>query len=120
MPAGFEGGHVVPEAEIDLWARSDLGRVLRELETRHGHLFDRSTVLLLLGDARNNRLAHRADALARLHHLCRGVVFAVAESQSRWNTGDSALAAYAPHCDLVVESVSLGAIARALRAAASR
>ncbi|MFM8410001.1 MAG: VWA domain-containing protein, partial [Alphaproteobacteria bacterium] len=71
VPAGFEGGHMAPEGEIDLWARSDLGRVLCELETRHAALFDRSTVLLVLGDARNNRLAHRADALARLRHLGR-------------------------------------------------
>ncbi|MFM8410141.1 MAG: hypothetical protein ACKOCT_07670, partial [Alphaproteobacteria bacterium] len=73
-----------------------------------------------LGDARNNRLAHRADALARLRHLGRGVVFAVAEPRARWNTGDSALAAYAPHCDLLLETTSLGALARALRAAAGR
>lgn len=118
VPAGFEGGHVAPEGEIDLWARSDLGRVLCEIEGRHASLFDRSTVLLVLGDARNNRLAHRADALARLRRACRGVVFAVAEPHARWNTGDSALAAYAPHCDLVIETTSLGAIARALRAAA--
>ena len=65
-------------------------------------------------------LAHRADALARLRHRARGVVFAVAEPRVRWNTGDSALAAYAPHCDLLLETVSLGELLRALRAAAVR
>ncbi len=120
VPASFEGGHVVPEGEIDLWARSDLGRVLCEVEARHAALVDRSTVLLLLGDGRNNRLAHRADALARLRHRARGVVFAVAEPRVRWNTGDSALAAYAPHCDLLLETVSLGELLRALRAVAVR
>ena len=112
----YLSGHLAPEGPIDLHARSDHGAVLCELETRHADAIDRSTVLLVLADARSNRRPARADALRRLAGRARAVVWAVPESRERWNTGDSALAAYSPWCDLVVEATSLGGLMRALRA----
>jgi len=120
VPIAFEGGHVLPEGELDLWARSDFGAVLRELEERFAERLDRSTVVLVLGDARNNRRPPRADVLRRLARRARAVVFAVPEPRARWNTGDSALAAYATACDLVVEATTLEGLLRAVRDVARR
>jgi uncharacterized protein len=111
----FRDGHVMPAGELDLYARSDFGAVLCGLEAEWLSLFDRSTVLLVVGDARNNRLPARADVLRRLGARSRAVVWAVAEPRARWYTGDSALASYEPHCDFVVEATSLAGLLSSLR-----
>jgi uncharacterized protein with von Willebrand factor type A (vWA) domain len=117
IEAGFENGHVQPDPGLDLYARSDLGAVLVETERRFAHLIDPTTVLLILGDARNNRRPPHAEVLRRLAERSRAVVWGVPEARARWNTGDSALAAYAPSCDLVIEATSLAGLLTVLRAA---
>jgi uncharacterized protein with von Willebrand factor type A (vWA) domain len=114
-PVTLEGGHVVPDGPLDLHARSDLGRVLVELAGRERVPLGRSTELLVLGDARNNRLPPRADVLRALRDRVQRLVWLVPEPRGRWNTGDSVLALYAPACDAVVECVSLAELVRALR-----
>ena len=115
VPISFESGHVAPEGPLDLHARSDHGAVLCQLEADRTAALDRSTVLLILGDARNNRRPARADALRRLAARARGVIWAVPEPRARWNTGDSALASYAPWCSFVLEATTLDGLVRALR-----
>lgn len=119
VPVDYEDGHIRPEGELDLYGYSDLGTVLAELEASTGERIDRRTVLLVLGDARNNRRPARADVLRRLARRARAVVWAVPEPPPRWNTGDSALASYAPSCDRVLEATSLAGLAAAVREAAS-
>lgn len=118
VPVDFVDGQIRPEGELDLYGYSDHGTVLGELDARAGGLIDRRTVLLVLGDARNNRRPARADALRRLAERARAVVWAVPEAPARWNTGDSALASYAPACNLVVDASSLAGLLAALRAVA--
>jgi len=120
VPVAYEDGHILPDGELDLWARSDFGAVLRDAAAADAIQLDRSTVLLVLGDARNNRLPPRADVWKRLALRARAVVWIVPEPRARWDTGDSALAAYAPACDLVLEATSLHGLAAAVRAAARR
>ena len=98
----FEGGHVVPHEPLDLNARSDFGAVLRLLADRWDAAVGRNTVLLILGDARNNRRPPRGDLLAGFHRTARRVVWLNPEPVARWNTGDSVMATYAKHCDVVL------------------
>ena len=114
-PVTLEGGHVVPDGPLDLHARSDLGRVLVELAGRERVPLGRSTELLVLGDARNNRLPPRADVLRALRDRVQRLVWLVPEARARWDTGDSVLGLYAPSCDAVVECVNLAELVRALR-----
>ncbi|MEW6268278.1 MAG: VWA domain-containing protein, partial [Thermodesulfobacteriota bacterium] len=118
VPIDFVDGHVRPEGELDYHAWSDHGAALADLEARAASVIDRRTVLLILGDARNNRRPARADVLRRLASRARAVVWAVPEPRERWDTGDSALAAYAPSADLVLEATSLAGLLAALREAA--
>ncbi len=97
-----EGGHVVPHAPLDLAARSDFGNVLRLFGTRFEAGLGRNTVLLVLGDARNNRRPPRADLLARLQRAVRAVVWLNPEPPARWNTGDSVMATYARYASTVL------------------
>jgi uncharacterized protein with von Willebrand factor type A (vWA) domain len=109
----FEGRHLVPHETLDLNARSDFGAVLALLGSRADVPLGRNTLLLILGDARNNRRPPRADLLRRLHDGVRRVVWLNPEPPERWNTGDSVMASYERHCDAVLAAWS----ARTLRSA---
>lgn len=116
----FVGGHVRPAAPIDLMARSDFGHVLKDLMQRNASALGADTVLLVLGDARNNRLPARADLLAAARARVRRLLWLNPEAPERWNTGDSAIAAYAPHADVVVACGTLAELDHALAAIARR
>ena len=98
----FEGDHVVPHEPLDLNARSDFGAVLRLLAERYDVVLGRNTVLLILGDARNNRRPPRADLLRHLHRHVRSVIWLNPEPVERWNTGDSVMASYERYCDALL------------------
>jgi uncharacterized protein len=83
---------------------SDYGAVLAAFWDRYGRtgLTDRSTVLIN-GDARNNYRPDGAEVLAAIARRARAVYWLNPEPRAEWNTTDSVLAAYAPHCDGVFE-----------------
>jgi hypothetical protein len=116
VEVSFEHGHVIPHEPLDLAARSDLGNVLQQLWTRHEAALSRNTLVLILGDARNNRRPPRADLLGRVHRQVRRVLWLNPESVRRWNTGDSVQVLYARHCDAVLPAANLRELLRALRA----
>src|SRR2546428_4592832 len=95
-PVSIEHGHVAPGGPLDLHARSDFGRVLVELWERQRARLTRSTLLLVLGDARNNRLPPRADLLRAIADRVQRIVWLGPEPRPRWDTGDSAPGADAP------------------------
>jgi uncharacterized protein with von Willebrand factor type A (vWA) domain len=113
-PVTIEHGHLVPGGTLDLYARSDFGRVLADLG-REARLLTGHTLLLVLGDARNNRLPPRVDLLRRIRDRVQRLVWLVPEPRARWNTADSVIARYAPLCDAVLECQHLGALLSALR-----
>jgi len=115
VPVSIEDGHVAPGGRLDLHARSDFGRVLTDLWEGERGILTRSTLLLVLGDARNNRRPPRADLLRAISDRVQRVVWLVPEPRVRWNTGDSVLALYAPVCDAVLECADLGSLVGAVR-----
>ena len=64
--ADFEQGHLVTSAAIDFDARSDFGRVLAELWERRNEWLNRQTLIVIIGDARNNRRPARAELLRQV------------------------------------------------------
>jgi uncharacterized protein with von Willebrand factor type A (vWA) domain len=116
-PVSVEDGHVAPGEPLDLHARSDFGRVLAELLTHHGGTLRRGTLVLVLGDARNNRLPPRVDLWRQVRERVGRIVWLVPEPRARWDTGDSVLRLYAPLCDAVVECLDPGTLVHAVRAA---
>ncbi|HJU28690.1 MAG TPA: VWA domain-containing protein [Candidatus Binataceae bacterium] len=113
--ADFERGHLVMNPAIDLYARSDFGRVLAQLLRDMPALLNRATVLVILGDARNNRRPARADLLREIARKCRAVIWLNPEPISRWNSGDSAIANYQPEVDALIECDNLCQLESALR-----
>ncbi|MBI4515625.1 MAG: VWA domain-containing protein [Deltaproteobacteria bacterium] len=114
----FEGGQVIPHQALDLAAGSDFGSVLVQLWECWEASFTRNTLVLILGDARNNRRPPRADVLARMRARVRRLVWLNPEQPTRWNTGDSVLATYARQCDLVLGASNLRELVTAIKSAA--
>lgn len=92
--ADFEDGHLVMTPALDLYALSDFGRVLRELWERRAELLGRATVIVVMGDARNNRRPARGDLLDAIAGSCRAVIWLNPEPSERWGIGDSAIRVY--------------------------
>jgi uncharacterized protein len=112
--AGFERGHLAMTPALDLYARSDFGRVLAELWDRRGALITRATVIVIMGDGRNNRRPARADLLRDLARLSRAVLWLIPEPQARWNTGDSVIRQYARAATALIPCENLRELERGL------
>jgi uncharacterized protein with von Willebrand factor type A (vWA) domain len=112
--AGFEDGHLVMTPALDPYARSDFGRVLAELSERRDELLGPATLLIIMGDGRNNRRPARADLLAEIAHRCRAVYWLNPEAPERWGTGDSAINQYARHVAALLPSGTLRELERGL------
>jgi uncharacterized protein with von Willebrand factor type A (vWA) domain len=96
------------EADVVLVdGHSDYGRALTLFEARHSRDVTRRTSVLILGDARNNYHAAQAWVLDDLRRRARALYWLNPEPESYWNSGDSIVATYAPHCDAVVECRTL-------------
>jgi len=100
--------------DLNLLAPSDYGRTFDALRRSRLRPAGRDTVLVVLGDARTNRLDPLAWALEEIARRCRFVLWLVPEARERWGTGDSELARYLPFVDTVVEARDLTGIARGL------
>jgi uncharacterized protein with von Willebrand factor type A (vWA) domain len=111
----LQDGHLVHDVSIDLLARSDFGKVLRLFLERHPQLVTRNTVVLVLGDARNNKRPSRVDLWRRLRQRAQRTVWLNPESEALWGSGDSALAAYGSYCDDVLVAATLRQLHRAVR-----
>src|ERR1700683_2217433 len=112
--AEFEGRHLVMTPPLDLYARSDFGRVLGELWERRGELLNRASVLVIMGDGRNNRRPARADLIREMARPCRAVIWLIPEERERWGTGDSAIFQYAREVSALVASRNLRELEDAL------
>jgi uncharacterized protein with von Willebrand factor type A (vWA) domain len=119
IPIEFVEGHVRPAGPLDVMARSDFGRVLRDLVETESAALGADTVLLVLGDARNNRRPPRADLLAAARMRVRRLLWLNPDAPERWNTGDSVIDVYGRHADAVVACGTLGELDRALAAVAT-
>ena len=95
----------IEDAGGGVWldGRSDYGHALESFHARYGgEIRSRSTVLVL-GDARNNYHATRAEVLAAIRRRAGHLYWLNPEPAATWDTGDSVIGEYAPHCDAVLE-----------------
>jgi len=116
--AGFEHGYLNMSPILDLYARSDFGRVLAQLIASRRPLLNRATVVVVLGDGRNNRRPARADLLRQIRRLCRAVIWLNPEEPQGWGTGDSAIPSYAREVDELLPCRNLRELEKALARAA--
>ncbi len=86
---------------------SDYGAVLGQFLEHEGGGLARDCVVIICGDARANYRPERAHLLRALRGRVRAVHWLNPEPAADWDTSDSRMAAYAPHCDSVTEVATL-------------
>jgi hypothetical protein len=97
-----------------VWAdgHSDYGNVFRRFWDGYGHAgLGRRATVLITGDGRNNYRDAGLSGLRAIAERARRVYWLNPEPGSQWNTTDSIVATYAPHCDGVFEVRSLRQLA---------
>ncbi|KOV68068.1 hypothetical protein ADL01_23935 [Streptomyces sp. NRRL WC-3618] len=103
---------------LGVWldGRSDYGNAIETFCRDHAGELRARTTVLVLGDARSNYHAPRADALGRIAGRCGHLFWLNPEPRAAWDSGDSVIGRYAGYCDEVVECRNL----RQLRAFVER
>lgn len=105
-------GRIRSEAKV-VWidGHSDYGNALGHFLKRYPDALTPRTTVLLLGDARSNFRAPRAEMLHEIRQRSRKVYFLNPEPHRHWNTGDSIVSAYETACDGVFECRNLRQLA---------
>lgn len=95
----------INSAGVGVWldGHSDYGHALAAFAERFGGQLSTRTTVLVLGDARTNYHAPRAEALAAVRRRAGRVYWLNPEPAGAWDSGDSVLGSYARHCDAVLE-----------------
>jgi uncharacterized protein with von Willebrand factor type A (vWA) domain len=93
--------------QLNLFGMSDFGRMFYQFTQDFLHELRRDTVILILGDARNNAFDPQTWALEEIRQHCRRIIWLHPEPRREWNTGDSVLTDYAPFCDHILECWTL-------------
>ena len=77
---------------------TDYGRALDDLKSQFADTINRSTTVIILGDARSNYGDPRADIMRWINQRARQVVWLNPEPETFWGTGDSEMRRYRPYC----------------------
>ncbi|HTU76997.1 MAG TPA: VWA domain-containing protein [Trebonia sp.] len=91
---------------------TDYGRALRQFHGAVGAELERRATVLIFGDARGNYLPAQEATLARIARRAGSVYWLNPEPPARWNTGDSVMGAYEPHCTAAVTCRTLSDLRR--------
>lgn len=87
---------------LNLFGFSDFGRVFYQFYRDVLGDLSHDTVIVILGDARNNALDPQEWTLEEMRQRCRRVIWLNPEPRQDWNQNDSIIDIYAPFCDDVL------------------
>jgi uncharacterized protein with von Willebrand factor type A (vWA) domain len=93
---------------------SDYGRSLLDFERQWLRAVTPKTTVIILGDARTNKLDPRADILRTISERAKRVVWLNPEGRMAWGWGDSEMPRYAPFCNLVRQCATAKQLERAV------
>ena len=82
---------------------SDYGNVLTEFVARYPDAVTPRSTVIVTGDARNNYRPSQSRLLEALGREARALFWLNPEARRYWDTGDSIMSQYTPHCDGVYE-----------------
>jgi len=89
-------------AANELGTYTDYGRALRQFYGAAGHQLERRSTVLVFGDARGNYLPSEETTLSEIAGRAGSVYWLNPEPEWLWNTGDSMMHEYGPHCTAAV------------------
>ncbi|HVE92903.1 MAG TPA: VWA domain-containing protein [Actinomycetota bacterium] len=91
---------------------SDYGHSLKVFHDRYLDAVGERTHVVILGDARSNYRKPEEWVVKELRRRAKRVWWLNPEAQRHWDTGDSVVSAYAPHCEAVHECRNLRQLGR--------
>jgi hypothetical protein len=91
----------------DLGGYTDYGRALRQFHGTVGQELEHRSTVLIFGDARGNYLPAEEATLAKIARRAGSVYWLNPERRALWDTGDSMMRAYEPHCTAAVTCQTL-------------
>ncbi|MEJ2718507.1 MAG: VWA domain-containing protein [Deltaproteobacteria bacterium] len=86
---------------------TDYGSSLTQFVEEHLTVINSRTTVIILGDARNNQLPTRLEALEAMAARAKKLIWLNPEPRPFWGTGDSVMDVYAPLCTTVAECGTL-------------
>ena len=92
---------------LNLFGFSDFGRAFYQFYRDYLDELTRETVVVILGDARNNTFDAQFWTLEEIRQRSRRILWLNPEPRREWDTGDSIIGVYAPFCDDVLECWTL-------------
>ena len=109
-----EAVHRVNTSADVVWVdgHSDYGHAFGVFWERYGPSVGPKTTVMILGDARNNYHASGSWVMRELNRKARRVFWLNPEPRSYWDTGDSIMSEYSPHCDGTFEVRTLRQLER--------
>ena len=93
---------------------TDLGYSLNNFTQRYFDTIDYRTILILVGDGRNNYNNPRLDLFHQIARRSRRIIWLNPEPPAMWGTGDSDMQHYAPICDVVFKVSNFAELAAAV------
>lgn len=91
------------DRNFNLFGRSDYGRALYQFYSDELPSLSRRTVLVVLGDARNNRFEPLEWVLEEAARRVHTLLWLNPDPQREWDRDDSVISTYAPYCTRVLE-----------------
>jgi uncharacterized protein len=91
----------------ELGSSTDYGRALRQFYATVGQELDHRATVLFFGDARGNYRPAEEATLAKIARRAGSVYWLNPERRAQWDTGDSVMSAYEPHCTAAVTCQTL-------------
>ncbi len=91
----------------ELGDSTDYGRALRQFHAAVGQELDHRATVLIFGDARGNFRPAEEATLAKIARRAGSVYWLNPERRGQWNTGDSLMSVYEPHCTVAVSCQTL-------------
>jgi uncharacterized protein len=91
----------------ELGSSTDYGRALRQFYATVGQELEHRATVLIFGDARGNYRPAEEDTLAKIARRAGSVYWLNPERRAQWDTGDSMMSAYEPHCTAAVTCQTL-------------
>lgn len=93
---------------------TDYGTSLHQFVDEHLGAVNSRTTVIILGDARNNNLPPRINAMEAIAERARKVIWMNPEPVTFWGTGDSVMHLYEPYCTTLTECGSLEQLSDAI------
>jgi uncharacterized protein with von Willebrand factor type A (vWA) domain len=91
----------------ELGSSTDYGRALRQFYATVGQELEHRATVLIFGDARGNYRPAEEATLAKIARRAGSVYWLNPERRAQWDTGDSVMSVYEPHCTAAVTCQTL-------------